>query len=63
MSIQFVVCNRILLTRQNMVSDLCYIQLLLNRSFDVLCYRDIMKYDTDIAICERDIKVLSYVAE
>lgn len=44
------------------MSDLCYIQVLLNRSFDVLCYTGAVEYNTGIAIFERHIEVLSYVA-
>jgi hypothetical protein len=45
-----------------MASDLCYIQTLLNKSFDVLCHTGVMECNTGIAICERHIEVLSYVA-
>jgi len=36
--------------------------MLLKRSCVVLCYTGVMEYNAGIAICERDIEVLSYVA-
>jgi len=40
--VQYVVYNCILLTKENMVYDICYIQVLLNRSCELLCYTGCM---------------------
>jgi len=40
--VQYIVCNCMLTGKENVVCDICYIQVLLNRSCDVLCYTGCM---------------------